>query len=295
MKTLVIGGTGTVGSQVVATLLAKKADVRVMTSSPEKVNAMPSGVEGVVGNLTEKSSLAAVFNGIDRACVITALSEDETKQGLNTVAVAKAAGVRRFVYMSVHRLEDIPEAPHFASKIPIEKAIKESGMEYTIIRPNNFYQNDYWFQQPILEYGVYAQPIGNKGVSRVDVRDIGESLTNALMNDGHAGKTYNLVGPDVCTADKTALLYGKALGKDVVYAGDDLEQWGAAAVKMMPQWLVDDLKLMYRSFQTKGFEAKPGHLEDTVKILGKQPRSFSAFVDEVSLQWKSAKKGGVKV
>ncbi|MDH4069222.1 MAG: NmrA family NAD(P)-binding protein [Ignavibacteria bacterium] len=295
MKTLVIGGTGTVGSQVVANLVAKKAKVRVMTSSADKVNAMPGGAEGVVGNLTDKGSLAGAFNGIERACVITALSENETEQGLNAVAAAKGAGVRRFVYMSIHRLEDIPEAPHFASKVPIEKAIRESGMAYTIIRPNNFYQNDYWFQQPILEYGVYAQPIGNKGVSRVDVRDIGEALTNALLDDGHEGKTYNLVGPGVCTADKTAQLYGKALGKDVVYAGDDLEQWGAAAVKMMPQWLVDDLKLMYRSFQTKGFEAKPGHLEETVNILGKNPRSFNAFVDEVTSQWKSAKKGGVKV
>lgn len=295
MKTLVIGGTGTVGSQVVANLVARKTDVRVMTSSPEKVNAMPTGVEGVVGNLTEKTTLAAAFNGIGQACVITALSENETEQGLNAVAAAKEAGVTRFVYMSIHRLEDIPEAPHFASKVPIEEAIKESGMEHTIIRPNNFFQNDYFFQQPIIEYGVYAQPIGNKGVSRVDVRDIGEALANALLNDGHAGKTYNLVGPDVCTADKTAQLYGSALGRDVVYAGDDLEQWGAAAVKMMPQWMVDDLKLMYRSFQTKGFEAKAGHFEETARILGKQPRSFSAFVDEVSSQWRNAKKGGVKV
>lgn len=50
-----------------------------------------------------------------------------------------------------------PEAPHFKSKIEIQSAIEKSGLPCTCIMPNNFYQNDTWFKQAILDYGVYRQ------------------------------------------------------------------------------------------------------------------------------------------
>ena len=184
MKVLVIGGTGTVGSQTVAQLLNRGTNVRVMTSKEENLQKLPKGVEGVVGNLHNEESLSKAFDGIDRVFIITPVSQTETEEGLAAVNAARNAGVKRIVYLSVHRLEDIQEAPHFSSKIPIENAIKSSGIEYTILRPNSFFQNDYWFQQPMLDYGIYPNPIGNKGINRVDVRDISEAATNALLGQG---------------------------------------------------------------------------------------------------------------
>ncbi|MCZ6775163.1 MAG: NmrA family NAD(P)-binding protein [Ignavibacteria bacterium] len=293
MKILVICGTGTVGSQVVANLLKRNADVRVMTSSAEKVQTLPAGTEGVVGNLKDKASLVNVFKGIERAFLLTPVSQTETEEGLNAVQAAKSGGVKRIVYMSVHRLEDIPDAPHFAGKIPIEKAIKESGIPYTIIRPNSFYQNDYWLKDPIMQYGIYPQPIGNVGVHRVDVRDIAEGAVNALLNDGHAGKTYSLVGPDLITGESGAKIFGKYLGKEVVYAGDDLDKWAEQAKMMLPEWMVNDFRVMFKHFQTKGFMATPEHRAETEWILGRKPRSFETFVSEATTAWKQEAKAGV--
>ena len=59
-----------------------------------------------------------------------------------------------------------PHLPHFGAKLPIEAAIKASGIAYTIVRPNNFYQNDYWYKDAMLQYGVYPQPLGGVGLSR---------------------------------------------------------------------------------------------------------------------------------
>jgi uncharacterized protein YbjT (DUF2867 family) len=288
MKVLVIGGTGTVGSQAVAQLINKGADVRVMTSKEENLQKLPAGVEGVVGNLNDEESLNKVFNGVDRVFIITPVSQTETEKGLAAVNAARKAEVKRIVYLSVHRLEDIQEAPHFSSKIPIENAIKSTGIEYTILRPNSFFQNDYWFQQPMLEYGVYPNPIGNTGVSRVDVLDIAEAATNALLEDGFTGKTYSLVGPDVNTAGDTAATFSKYLGKEIKYSGNDLEAWGVSAKQMLPEWMIDDFKIMFKHFQDKGLIATDEDHKQTKEILHREPHSFDSFAKNVAEQWKKS-------
>lgn len=293
MKTLVIGGTGTVGSNVVRNLLDRKADVRLMTSSKDKLSNLPAGVEGVVGNMSDKASLINALQGVDRLFFVTVAHDTETQNGLNVVDSAKSAGIKRIVYMSIHLLEDIP-APHFTDKIPIENAVKSSGIPYTLLRPNNFFQNDFWFKQPLLEYGIYIQPIGSKGLHRVDVRDIADAAANAILNDGFIGKTYNLVGPDLLTGEPTAQIYSKHLGKNIVYAGDDLVRW-AERMKGMPEYLIEDYRIMYDHFQKKGFLAAPEHHAETEKIVGKKPRHFDDFVKEIAAAWKQEATAGMKV
>jgi uncharacterized protein YbjT (DUF2867 family) len=288
MKVLVIGGTGTVGSQTVAQLLNRSVNVRVMTSKEENLKKLPKGVEGVIGNLQDENSLNKVFDGIDRVFIITPLSPTETEEGLAAVNAARKAEVKRIVYMSVHRADELPEAPHFSNKIPIENTIKSTGIEYTILRPNSFFQNDYLFQQPMLEYGVYPNPIGNTGVSRVDVRDIAEAATNALLEDGFSGKTYSLVGPDINTAEDTAVTFSKYLNKEIKYSGNDLEAWGVSAKQLMPDWMVDDLKIMFKHFQDKGLIANDEDHKQTREILHREPHSFDSFAKNLAEEWKKS-------
>ena len=76
MKVLVIGGTGTVGSQLVQTLLGRKADVRVMTTSAESAKRLPAGVESIIGDLANKVTLASAFKGIERKEDFVVLNAD---------------------------------------------------------------------------------------------------------------------------------------------------------------------------------------------------------------------------
>ena len=103
-KIVVIGGTGTVGSQTVQELLRRGAEVRVMTRSANRIASLPTGVEGVTGSMLEPESLPAVFAGADKLFLITPLARDETAQGIDAVDAAVAAGIRRIVYLSVHRI-----------------------------------------------------------------------------------------------------------------------------------------------------------------------------------------------
>jgi uncharacterized protein YbjT (DUF2867 family) len=289
MRILVTGGTGTVGSRVVRRLVERGEDVRVLIRSEEKRKALPPRATGVIGDLKDPASLDAAMSGVEKLFLLTPLSRTEAEEGLNAVRAAQKAGVKHIVYMSVHNVEECPEAPHFRSKIEIQNAIEVSGIAYTFIMPNNFQQNDYWFKQAMLEYGVYPQPFGHVGLSRVDTDDIADAVVNALTQPGHEGKRYPLVGPEGLTADDTARIWARHLGREIRYAGDDLESWSQQASKMLPVWMVDDFKIMYDFFQRKGLKATQSDLASTRKILGRQPRSFEQFAAETAKQWKTDK------
>ncbi|HXM76965.1 MAG TPA: NmrA family NAD(P)-binding protein, partial [Thermoanaerobaculia bacterium] len=172
MKVLVIGGTGTVGSQVVRELVTRGADVTVLTRDPGKAKGLPQAARLVRGDLLDPATVRSVFTGMEGVFLLNAVSATESHEGLMAVNGARMAGVARIAYLSVHNVDQHPQLPHFGSKVPIEMALKESGIACTILRANNFYQNDYWFKDALLQYGVYPQPLGDAGLSRVDVRDI---------------------------------------------------------------------------------------------------------------------------
>jgi uncharacterized protein YbjT (DUF2867 family) len=281
MRSLVIGGTGTVGGEVVRLLKAQGHEVRVLTRSAAKAGDLPEGVEAAVGDLADPQNLRGPLDGVDGVFLATPVSPDETRLGLNAVGAIREAGIGRLVYMSVHRADECPHIPHFASKLPIERAARESGLAWTILRPNHFFQNDLWHRNAILGRGVYPEPMGGVGLSRVDVRDIADAAVAALTGPGHEGKTYPLVGPDVLTGEAVASIYGRLLGRPVRYGGDDLDAWAEQVRGMMPGWMVDDLRVMYEHFQRHGLVATEEDLSAVREALGRDPRRFEDFAAEL--------------
>lgn len=286
MKHLVLGGTGTVGSEVVRWLVAAGQTVRVATRSADKLKTLPGGVEGVIGDTTDPKTYKIMFEGADTLFLLNPVAMSELHEGLASVHEAKRFGIKRLVYLSVHKADWGPHIPHFASKLGVETAIKESGIPYTILRPNNFHQNDFWFKDAIVQYGIYPQPIGDIGLSRIDVRDIGEVAVRALVKGDLENRTIPLVGPDVLTGEATAKIWSDALGREVKYMGNDLDVWEQEALKMLPPWLAYDFKIMYKMFQERGLTATDQDLKDQDAALGHPPRSFAAFAAEVAPSWK---------
>lgn len=291
MKFLVLGATGTVGSNVVRELLARRQQVRALSRNLEKARSLGANVEPVQGDLLDPNTLPRIYEGVDGAFVINPVSPTESCEGLMAVSGAMSGGVKRLVYLSVQHADRAPYLPHFGSKVGIEAAVKASGATWTILRPSNFFQNDYWLRDAILQHGVYPQPLGEVGVSRVDVRDIAELAAIALTQDGHAGKTYELVGPRPLTGPQTAEIWSAVLGKKVTYAGNDLEPWEKQALQIMPPVLVYDFKLMYRYFQEKGLRGSAEDVAALTRALGHPPRSYEEFAAETAKAW--AQEGAV--
>jgi uncharacterized protein YbjT (DUF2867 family) len=288
MSILVTGGTGTVGSHVVRELLARGEQVQVLTRDAAKAKNLPAGATPVVGDLGQVETVRRVFKNVDRVFLISTVSPTEVQEGLLAICAMKLESLKRLVYVSVQNADVAAWLPHFGGKVGVEEAVRKSGIPFTILRPNNFYQNDYFFKDVMLQHGVYPQPIGSTGLNRVDVRDIAEAAAVALTTSAHAGESHDLVGPEAHTGESTAEVWSRALGKPVVYGGDDLEAWEKQSLQYMPDWLVFDFKNMYKFFQEKGLKAGPQAIERQTRLLGHAPRSFGAFAEETASAWRKA-------
>jgi uncharacterized protein YbjT (DUF2867 family) len=282
---LIIGGTGTVGSLVARELRASNLQIKVLTRDPAKLRGLPEGVTGVVGDLLAPESIKSVFRGVDAVYMANPSGPSEAHEGLNAIVGAKAAGVERFVYQSVFGADNVG-VPIIAAKTIIEASLKASGMRHVILRPNNFYQNDSWFRDSLIQYGVYPQPLGDVGVSRVDVRDIADAASIALTSLDPDGRTYNLVGPQSLTTADVAAVWGAVLGRPIEPASGSLDEWEAATCKFMPARVVYDLKLLFELFHMSGFKASAADVSRQTQLLGHTPRDFKSYAEECALAWK---------
>jgi len=288
MKILVIGGTGHVGSEVVKELQKRKADIRLLVRKDD-ISISP-GVEKAVGDLLDPVSVQKAMEGVDKLYLLNAVLPDELTQGLIAYDLAKKLKLSHVVYHSVFRVEHFKDVPHFASKLAIENALREFDVPFTILRPNYFSQNDATLKEPLTKAGIYPMPLGDVGVSVVDVRDIAEAAAIVLTSGEHSGKTYNLNGPEVVSGPKAASIWGEVLGKKIQYTGHNMDAFEEQMRKKAPSWSAFDIRMMFEGYLERGFVAEDGDLETLTKILGHAPRRYEDFARETFLQWQEMSK-----
>jgi uncharacterized protein YbjT (DUF2867 family) len=287
MKILVTGGTGRIGSAVLKELKKRNADVRVLVR--KKGTALPDGFEVAVGDLLDPVSVAKAMDGVDKLYLLNAVSPDELTQGLIAYDLAKKLKLKHIVYHSVFRVEHFKDVPHFASKLAIENALHEFDVPFTVIRPNYFFQNDASLQDPLTKAGIYPMPLGQAGISAVDVRDIAEAAAIALTSDRHQGKTYNLNGPSVLNGPKVAAIWSSLLGKEIRYIGEDMDAFEEQMRARAPSWSAFDIRMMFQGYLERGFVAEKDDLKTLTELLGHAPRSYEAFARETALGWQNNK------
>jgi len=287
MKILVTGGAGHVGSEVVKELQKRKADVRILVRKEE--TAAPAGVQAVVGDLLDPVSVEKALHGVDKLYLLNAVSPDELTQGLIAYDLARKLKLKHIVYHSVFRVEQFKDVPHFASKLAIEGALREFDVPFTVIRPNYFFQNDALLKDPLTKAGVYPMPLGKVGISAVDIRDIAEAAAITLTSDGHDGKTYNVSGPHVLSGPKIASIWSELLGKEIRYAGHDMDAFEQRMRKQGPSWSAFDIRMMFQGYLERGFVAGPDDLEILTKLLGHSPRRYEDFARQTILAWQESR------
>ena len=287
MKILVTGSTGKVGSAVLSELLKRDADVRIFARKQDDAKPSPKGVEVASGDLLDPVSVEKALDGIDKLYLLNGVVPEELTQGLIAYDLAKKRKLKHVVYHSVFKVDHFKDVPHFASKFAIESALREFNVPFTIIRPNYFFQNDETLKDPLLKAGVYPMPLGPQGVSAVDVRDIAEAAAIALTSDEHFGKSYNLNGPDVLSGPKLASIWSAALGKQVQYAGHDMDRFEQQMRQMAPAWSAFDIRMMFEGYLERGFIAEPGDLETLTNLLGHAPRRYEEFANETAASWRA--------
>jgi uncharacterized protein YbjT (DUF2867 family) len=133
-------------------------------------------------------------------------------------------------------------------------------------------------------------PLGDVGVSAVDIRDIAEATAIVLTSDGHTNKTYNLNGPEALSGPKAASIWSKLLGKEIRYTGHNMDAFEEQMRKKAPSWSAFDIRMMFEGYLERGFVAEDGDLETLTKLLGHRPRRYEDFARETSAKWQELAK-----
>jgi uncharacterized protein YbjT (DUF2867 family) len=292
MKVLTIGATGEVGGEVVKALLQRGAGVRALTRKQPKPGAFPGAVEIAVGDLNDPVSIAEAIKGVDKLFLLIGGENVpvELIQALTAYGLAKKAGLKHVTYVSVYRADQFLEVPHFANKYAVEEAIRVGGMPYTILRPAYFAQNELRLKPELTELGVYPIPVGNQGLAVVDIRDLAQAAAISLTEEGHNGKTYDLVSSEMLRGPDAAAIWSKLLRKKIAYAGHaDFDGFEARLrEKGSPSWLAYDLRTMYQGFVERGFSNTEDQTARFAALLGHQPRTYSSFAEELAKEWAAA-------
>ena len=291
MTILVVGGTGQVGSHILQNLAGQGVAIHALTRDAGKAR-LPDGIVAITGDMLDVGSMRAALEQASTLFLLNAVAPQELTEAMLTLNLAREVGVRQVVYLSVFNSERFTNAPHLVAKSTVEQMIEKLAIPATILRANCFMQNDVMFKEPILDHGVYPFPIGAIGVSMVDVRDIADMATIAILRrerstEALAQEIINLVGPDVLTGAGNAAIWSDLLNKPIKYAGDDLAVYEQQVALQAPNWMAMDLRLMLDHFQRNGMVAAPGDVDMLGKLLGRPLRTYVDFAGETLAHWKA--------
>lgn len=270
---LVTGGTGNVGRELVARLLAAGQVVRLLVRNPQKVAHLGDRVQCVVGDLDRPETLPAAMHGADRLFLVTAV----TQQVSSLVEGARRAGIRHIVKLStIEANRSLGPGRWHRDQ---ERMIEASGMAWTFLRPTMMMVNTIqWWAHTIQTQGRVYFPGGTGRVPPVDPNDVASVACAALTQAGHEGRVYELTGPELLTVGEMVQILSKVVERPVQYvrvpaflAALWMRHFGLS--RQLVKGLMDTLAAWRRD--------EYAYVTDTVtQVTGRAPRNFETWCRE---------------
>ncbi|WP_228181821.1 NAD(P)H-binding protein [Streptomyces anulatus] len=269
---LVTGGTGKTGRRVVARLRELGVETRAASRSGD-----------TPFDWADPTTWAAALEGA-AAVYITPLDASPSPTPA-FVEQAVASGVRRLVLLSA-RGTDVPGyfGPAYEDGGPHgegERAVRASGVTWTILRPGWFSQN---FSEGVFLDGVrdgeLALPTGDGRAAFIDADDIADVAVAALTEDGHAGEEYGLSGPRALGIADVLDEIAKETGERAAYVPVDASVFRAGLTAQgFTDWEAD---LWTDALDPITSSREAPVLDGVRRALGREPRDFAAFVRDAA-------------
>ena len=273
---LVTGASGTGGKAVLQEVSRKGSEFRGMYRSNQQAAKAPRGCEPVLADYSDKQSLRTALDGVTSVYVVCSPIPQLVELESNVLDVSKETGVKHVVLNSALGAGDYTKSyPSWHRKV--EDKLKATGMSYTILRPNGFLQNIVAFNAPsIRTQGAFYAAMGDAKVSYVDVGDIAVVAAKALEGGSHAGKTYELNGPEAISNPELAKRISRVAGRTVNYVDiPESAQREAMLGLHMPEWQVAALLELQQYYKQGGGAKTDGLLKS---LIERDPVSLDQFL-----------------
>lgn len=280
---VVIGATGTIGRELLNSLIQANVPVRAISREPDKLRIqMDAGdhrhVEIVQADASDASALRSAFQGARQLFLSMSNSPRQVELESNVIRTAIKAGIEHIVKISSPLYNPLAPVEIARWHLEIEALLIHSGIMHTILRPFAFMQNLLRLTGPIRKHNAFFGSMGNSVCNYIDCRDIADVAAEVLTNHKNAGRIYTLTGSEVFNYEQIAAKFTAMLGRPITYINMDSNTQHRSLMEQdrMPLWLANHVV----EIQAMSV-AIPEHPTDTVeRLLGKAPRTLDAFLEE---------------
>lgn len=281
---LVTGATGQLGGIVVENLLKKVAasEIAVLVRDAAKAEHLAAqGIEVRVGSYFDKASLASALQGIEKVLLISSNDfNDRLGQHKNVVDAAKNAGVEHILYTGVamKNISASPLQPLLGDHFQTEDYIKESGLTYTFLQNNLYFEVIPMFVGAgVLETGIFF-PAGEGKVAFASRQELGEATATILTTNGHENKAYPLTGSEAYSFGEIAAELSTLSGKNVPYISPEPAAFEGALKQFgLPEGIILMSVLFAAGIKNDDLAQSSPVLET---ILGRKTTPLSVFLKE---------------
>ncbi|MCE7054802.1 SDR family oxidoreductase [Algoriphagus sp. AGSA1] len=285
-KILITGASGHFGMSTINFLIEKGVPASSITGlvrdESKAKNLSDKGINIKVGDYADYQSLVTAFQGVDKLLLISGTDiSNRASQHRNVINAAKEAGVKHVLYTSFERKnesDDSPMALLAQSHIETEKALKESGLNYTIFR-NNLYLDviPLFVGQQVLETGIYF-PAGQGKVAFAARENLAEATANVLMETGHENKEYAMNNIESYTFQSVADELSAWTGNKVSYVSPSKEDYRETLTNAgVPAEYIGMFSSFAEAIKQGEFESVNSDLET---LLGKKPVSLKEYLTQ---------------
>ncbi|MFE2165611.1 SDR family oxidoreductase [Streptomyces sp. NPDC059447] len=271
---VVTGATGNIGRTLVP-LLAKAGEDVVAVSRRPEFEGLPAGVRHAQADMGNSASMRPVLEGADALFLLLGGELNGHGESPNAlVDAALDAGVKRIVLVSSQINSTRPEALSHARLREFEAAVRASGAGFTILRPGGFASNAFAWADSVRTKRTVFAPFGDVVLPVIDPADIAAVAAAALHEDGHAGHTYELTGPEALSPRRQTAAISRALGEEVAFVELSREEARGHMARFMPEAVIDG---------TLDILGVPLPAEQTISpdvenVLGRPAGSFDEWV-----------------
>ncbi|MEU5541206.1 NAD(P)H-binding protein [Streptomyces sioyaensis] len=277
---VVTGATGNIGRPLVDQLLVRGARVRALTRSPKRAG-LPAAVETVRADFTSGKAMETALEGADALYLnLAGVGDPETAAQL--VGAAAASGVRRIVMLSSYAVTDTAfdeENIILQMHAMVERAVRDSGLEWTLVRSGLLAANALPWAEPIRTTGVVRGPNASVAQALVHEADIAAVSAEALLDASgtHQGKVYRLTGPERLTPVQQVAVIGRAVGRELRYEELSRE---AVVDQMVGGGLPRVVAEAFVHWTEEGGERVSMVSPDVERVTGRPGRTFAEWVND---------------
>ncbi len=254
LRTLVIGGTGTIGQSLVELLQKGAQNFKVMTRSEDKAAIMrDSGVDVVIGALGDWSKIENILEEVDQIFLVTSPHPKQVEWQNGLIDIAKEKGILKIVKISVVGAEAGSDIHLSDWHGQTEDHLRNSGIDHVILRPHSFMQNMLMNIPTIKAQGQFFQSLGETRIPFIDTRDIAKAAYKCLTTTDYDNGTYDVTGPKAVDYNEFAAALSKETGLKIQAAAipPEAHKQGMKAAGL-PDWLVDDLIAFNKQWIAEG-------------------------------------------